>query len=124
MCVGTECRWALDSTAPSCFRDRPGSQSRIHKSTSPGRPFTVHADSLTTTPATTAPQRCYLLLACVRALACFSLACCSCRFDCCCLLFSLSFLPPLSPMVAPSGHYGASGRRRQRVFNNMTTTTP
>jgi aryl-alcohol dehydrogenase-like predicted oxidoreductase len=34
-----------------------------------------------------------------RALSCFF---CFCFFTCCCLLFSLSFLPPLSPMVAPS----------------------
>ena len=36
-----------------------------------------------------------------RALSCFLCSSCFCFFTCCCLPFSLSFLPPLSPMPAP-----------------------
>jgi len=36
-----------------------------------------------------------------RALSCFFCSSCFCFVTCCCLLFSLSFLPPLSPMPAP-----------------------
>src|SRR4029434_603412 len=46
-----------------------------------------------------------------RALSCFRCASSFCFFTCCCLLFSLSFLPPLSPMAAPCRHY-ASWRER------------
>ena len=49
----------------------------------------------------------YLRLACARGPIGFF--CCPCFFDCfCLLLLSLSFLPPLSPMVSPFGHYGLS----------------
>ena len=49
----------------------------------------------------------YLRLACARGPVGFF--CCPCFFDCfCLLLLSLSFLPPLSPMVSPFGHYGLS----------------
>ena len=36
-----------------------------------------------------------------RALSCFFCSCCFCFVTSCCLFFSLSFLPPLSPMPAP-----------------------
>jgi len=36
-----------------------------------------------------------------RALSCFFCSSCFCFVSCCCLCFSLSFLPPLSPMPAP-----------------------
>lgn len=36
------------------------------------------------------------------ALSCFFCSSCFCFVTCCCLLFSLSFFPPLSPMPAPS----------------------
>jgi hypothetical protein len=36
-----------------------------------------------------------------RFLSCFLCSSCCCFFTCCCLPFSLSFLPPLSPMPAP-----------------------
>ena len=36
-----------------------------------------------------------------RALSCFLCSSCFCFVTCCCLAFSLSFLPPLSPMPAP-----------------------
>ena len=36
-----------------------------------------------------------------RALSCFLCSSCFCFFTCRCLFFSLSFLPPLSPMLAP-----------------------
>ena len=35
------------------------------------------------------------------ALSCFFCSSCLCFVNCCCLFFSLSFLPPLSPMPAP-----------------------
>src|SRR5687768_9543182 len=35
------------------------------------------------------------------ALSCFVCSSCLCFVTCCCLFFSLSFLPPLSPMTAP-----------------------
>ena len=35
------------------------------------------------------------------ALSCFFCSSCFCFVSCCCLFFSLSFLPPLSPMPAP-----------------------
>jgi len=36
------------------------------------------------------------------ALSCFFCSSCFCFVTCCCLLFSLSFFPPLSPIPAPS----------------------
>ena len=42
---------------------------------------------------------CYGVLG--RFLSCFLCSSCFCFFTCCCLPFSLSFLPPLSPMPAP-----------------------
>jgi hypothetical protein len=36
-----------------------------------------------------------------RACCSFLCACCCCFLTCCCLFFSLSFLPPLSPILAP-----------------------
>ena len=36
-----------------------------------------------------------------RALSCFRCSSCFCFFTCCCLCFTLSFLPPLSPISAP-----------------------
>ena len=44
--------------------------------------------------------RCYGVFG--RDLSCFFCSSCFCFVSCCCLCFSLSFLPPLSPMPAPS----------------------
>src|SRR3982750_75319 len=44
----------------------------------------------------------------VGALSCFFCSSCFCFVSCCCLFFSLSFLPPLSPMAPPFNHYDGS----------------
>jgi hypothetical protein len=60
--------------------------------TNPSDPFAAPTNRLYAVPATG-------FLA--GALSCFFCSSCLCFVNCCCLFFSLSFLPPLSPMPAP-----------------------
>src|SRR5215204_956917 len=68
--------------------------------------------------------RCYGFLA--GALSCFFCTSCFCFVNCCCLFFSLSFLPPLSPMPAPFQSFttGTLESAPWIIRNRRETTLP
>src|SRR5688572_22118261 len=57
------------------------------------------------------------------ALSCFFCSSSFCFLICCCLFFSLSFLPPLSPMPAPFSHHASSRPVYERLFGRVQFST-